>query len=494
MDTNALTELKWIRTNRGAMSPLEVFLSREKALNLEEAVVGYVYGAQYRFLMTIYALLAKDEPAVARSGGIFSEPTVEKVFAKLKPHGELFAEADPFLQIAQADILPEEGPFRGASKLPGKLLPEGQTSEDNQTNFWNLDAKSEYFSIEETALALVCYYFYGVGGNTWITGSKGKQDRPEAEANRPKNGSSALRYLDSIEIIPQGEGLLENLSLSTPEAFTRHNGEELLPHWADRRGLQTSVEDSLWRFSWSSNVAYCQFSEDRTQLVAVGRGGIPYSWKSKLPPSEGEDWPKSYHDSRQSKDPLYFYRQSNGEPKLWRSSLSTDPYYSVAQWHFEKLSEDLRVKLGASLGSQDMLYDFVFLEHATEGSSSSFNIRYSRVLRGWKDELLPEGPLDGLQSAANDVLAMRSKLLGMFTEKGNSNHLRYRRADVETAYWHETQALMEAMVHGDSSGAEIRPLIIAAAIRAFESVSSRRDLSRIQSHMNGLHALRNFRF
>lgn len=487
---NVLEDVKWISTTDGKMTPKEVFLSRDTALNLDEGVVGYIYGAQYRFLMTIHTLLAKEERRSV--GKLFSRETIDRIFDKLAPHANLFSETNPFLQVVQGDLDPFlEGELIIPIHLPGKLLPEGQTPDDNQAIFWSLKGINEHFPIPEAVLALVCYYFYGIGTNTKLSSAGGL---------KLNNGSSGLRYTESIEIIPQCKNLMESLAMSTPESFLNSESGELLPHWADRKGEIMSSQDPLWKFSWSSNTAYLTFSEDGRYLEAITRGGIPKSWTSHTPVAEGEKWSKTFHDYRGELDPLYFYREvsvkgSETEKKLWRFGLSSDPYYTVTQWHFEDLSIKLESKWTKNLMSPDELVDIVFLEHATEGPSQSFNIRHSKVTRGWREEIMPETRVDALPGVAANVMSMYKRLSGLFIEKmGTCQHLFPRKRDVEDFYWEECQSIIEDMIHEGISENEANPRIIEAAVRAFESVSSRRDSVNIKSHMLGLAIIRSFKF
>lgn len=486
---NVLRDVQWIKTNQGLMSPIDVFLSRDQFLNLDEEVPGYVYGAQYRFLMTIYALLAKEEFSTAKNGGVFHPNTVEKVFSILDPHADLFSPEDPFLQVTPDDITPElEGEIKEPDQLPGKMLPQGQTPDSNQVGFWNIGADGASFEINKAVLALVSYYFYGTGTNTELTTKR---------YSRLTNGSSALQYLISIEILPQGEGLLESLSMSVPKSFATIYAKDLLPHWASRRDGVNRMNDPLWRFSWSGNIIYCKFNEDKSELLLIKRGTIPIAWTDGPPPLEGEKWAQTYHKLRQVEDPLYFHRIVDDEPKLWRAPISSDPYFAIAQWHFEQLSEKIKNKLTKSAAESDeKLLDLVMLEHATEGASSSFNIRHSKLVRGWKDELIPpEGlsNLQTLQTVASNVLAMKRRLTGLFSEKGTCSHLNPRRDDVENEYWGRVQSVLEDMVHKDLKLEEANARIKKAAVEAYENVSSIRDISNIKAHMVGLQLLQSYK-
>lgn len=479
---NILRDAQWIKTNAGSMSPLEVFLSRDPLLNLDEEVPGYVYGAQYRFLMTIYALLAKEDLRTAENGSLFQLGTIEKVISILDPYADLFSPDNPFLQVVPEDISTEiEGGIRKPDQMPGKILPEGQTPDSNQVKFWDIGADESSFNINKAILALVSYYFYGTGTNTGLT---------QKYYTQLTNGSSALQYLTSVEIIPQGEGLLESLSMSVPKSFIENYSFDLLPHWASRRDGEVRMNDPLWRFSWSGNTVYCHFNEEKEELLLVKRGAIPVSWTAAPPPLEGEKWAKTYHSLRQIEDPLYLYRIVDESPKLWRASVTSDPYFAVAQWHFEQLSENIKSKLIKSVAaSDDKLLDLVMLEHSTEGASSSFNIRYSKVVRGWKDELIPPEGLNNLQTVASNVLAMKRRLTGLFSEKGTCSHLNPRRDDVENEYWGRVQSVLEDMVHKDLELKEANTRIKKAAIEAYEAISSIRDISNIKAHMVGLQIL-----
>lgn len=475
-----ILETSWMKTEQGLKSPRDVL---QDNIKLSQEVPGYVYGAQFRFLLTIVPLIVKassEDDEYDYELTEFDTDAIDHVFRILEPHSNLLCENQPFLQVLPHHVDPNlEGVLVEPRTSPSKLLPEGQSADDRQTKFWNFNKVSDSLSIPETILALVCFYFYGPGTNTNLV--KGKL--------RLSNGSSALRYLNSIEIIPAGETLIESLLMSMPRDFLDSKSGKLLPHWADRECVVMDPLDPLWKFSWSSNTVYCKFSENFDSLIGITRGCAPLIWSKAVPlAGPDKDWAKTYHDSRQIDDPLYFYfGTSDGEVKMWRGNISTDPYYTVAQWHYESLSTRLKGKLATHyLDYNDYLMDMVFLEHSTEGSAQSFNIRYSRTSNGWKDELIPQGQNPKLLGSAQKVMIMKGKLTGMFTEKGTCKHIAARKPDVENYYWNECQSIILDILHSKMNISEVENRLTEAAIKAFERVSSNRDTVHFEAHVRGL--------
>lgn len=492
---DVLTEVKWLKTTQGAMTVREALTTPGVELSME--VPGFVYGAQFRFLLTVAALL------VRRGGVAFTDAAVGKVCEELAPASDVFSPTNPFLQVSLGELLKlslgEEAESFSLTDDEGKsdeeliaelrekaglnrstdvskLYPHNLGPDDSPSLFWNLTPLSSRLSLEEAVLALVVFYFYGPGTNTYLL-----------SGNRLKltNGSSALHYQESLEIIPQGSDLRESLLLSLPNSFVQGEG---LPHWADRACTFSTVLDPLWSFSWAANTVHCHW--EGTELVGVVRGGVPPLWSHFMALAPGEkEWPKAYHDLRKTSDPLYLYKPNlKGELKLKTYSLSTDPYFTIAQWHAEQLTQELLAKWQKNVLDGSLLQNLVFLEHSTEGASSSFAIKYSKVVKGFRDELFPQNAvaMNLISDRYSEVLKMRGKLRGLFTEKGTCSHLANRQRDVENHFWGEMQDFTHSLIHEKLTDEEVEEEIVRRAVKAFEKTSSFRNTLHLKEHYAAL--------
>ena len=491
---NVLTEVAWVKTNLGNRTVRDVFLNVEN-LELDQNVSGFIYGAQMRFFLTIAPIIFRE--ACGRIEGVTPE-VVDKVLFSLKDHANLFDDVRPFLQITDDDAKPFK--IREAKTESSKLFPSADGPSEAQATFWDFDSPKETLSTEEAVLALLCYYFYGPGTNTKLYEGK------EEKSSKLTNGSSALQYKNSVEIIPLGENLFTTIFMNTPKDFTKLDGDgELLPHWADREGFSFYKEDSevvipsLWRFSWSANTVYLDWNDDKT-LSFVTRGGAPDKWRKMIPPAEKETFHgKTFHDFRQEQDPFYFYKKVEEKGvlinKLHRFSLSSEPYLTVAQWHAQQISTRLRDKWKRTLIRADNPTNVIFLEHRTEGTAQSFAIRYSNVVAGFRDELFPdEQQQQSISEQSEDLLRMRARVRGFFTQNGTMKHIANRQEDMENAYWGEIQGLLPIMLEGQVSSVEMRKMIVQSAAVAFEKVSSSKNTVHIKAHLSALRMIRGMKW
>lgn len=470
---NVLEDVAWIKTETGLKTPRECF--EDPLVQLRKDVFGYEYGAQFRFLMTIFPLLVSHEPQRS-SKGRFSQETIDFVFETLEPFADVHGDRNGFLQISEVDL--PSVVFAGANPA-SKLIPHTQAPDDKQSSFWDFSRVAQRFALEEAVMALVSYYFYGPGTNTALL---------KGGLYKLSNGSSALQYTgdgpSAAEIIPQGESLLDSLRLNTPKSWITP-GEVQLPHWAERKSNASNIHRSSWKFSWSANTVKLHWDEEGF-LTQVTRGGIPKEWSEHIPKKDEKDFGKAYHGDRQVLDPLYPYRTNkDGEVKLERIAIGSDPVYSIIQWHSNGVEKYLTEKWSEHLLSKEALENLVFLEHKTGGTAQSFSLRHSKVIVGYKDEFFPGDPLVQAQlfQRFDDVLTMRKRLMGMFTENGTMKHLAFRREAVEVALWNELQELTLRVLKEPLAEEEWRKGLTKSALAAFELISSNRNTIYIKQHL-----------
>lgn len=466
---NVLTDVPWILSSKGNLTVRDA-LVQSSTLELDTNVPGIVYGAQLRFLMTLTPLIYERS---GRSREPFTEEAVDNALATVAPKAELFDANDAFLQF----------PFtqwnnKGLTD-PAKLVPGAI---DNQAEFWGDAGMIDGTSLEENVRSLVVAYFYMPGVPTKINDLK------------LTNGSSALRYQESIEIVPLGRNLAETLLMVTPKEFLRGS---VIPYWARRQdgGVDASVwsDNPLWGFSWWQNAIVCQWEKDENGdptgvLQGIVRGGQPRDWWSSYPNKiEYESgYAKLFHDLRSANDPLYHYRLDvkSGEKKMVRFSMRSDPYGAIARWHAENVSVELENKWSNNIRySPSRLTNLLFLEHATEGASNAFSIRFSKVIVGYRDELLPENPPQDLDLLYGKVLEKRRAFLGMFTENGTMKHIDSRRADAEDAFWDEFRDFMPRLLSENIGEKELLKALKDSSIRALNRVSSRRNTPTLEAHL-----------
>lgn len=469
---NVLTDVPWIFTDQGPLTVRET-LVRATEIQLDTNVPGFVYGAQLRFLMTLVPLIYTKSGMSRRP---FIEEVIDEVIQGLSAKSQLFDEEDAFLQF----------PFKqwnGAGlTAPVKLAPGAI---ENQAEFWGGTGTIDGLSLEENVRSLVVAYFYMPGVPTKINDLK------------LTNGSSALRYQESIEIVPLGESLADTLLMITPKSFLKGS---VIPYWARRQdgGRDSSVwsDDPLWGFSWWQNSLVCQWERDENGnptgvLEGIVRGGQPRDWWSTYPDKIEYDkgYGKLFHDLRSANDPLYHYRLDvkSGEKKMVRFSMRSDPYGAIARWHAEHVSNELANKWANNIRySPSRLQNLLFLEHATEGASNSFSIRFSKVIVGYRDELLPANPPKDLDLLFGRVLEARRGFLGMFTDNGTMSHIKSRRADAEDAFWDEFRDFMSVLVSRSVTEKELLQELKSSAIRALDRVSSRKNTATLQAHLKAI--------
>lgn len=492
---NILTDIPWFLTTDGEKTVEEV-LKNLRTVTLDTEVPGYIYGTQFRFLMTIFPLIVMEAMKEGLKADKYTETHVDSVLAKLSPYSHLLDAQNPFLQIPES-LVTDRSDAIAVNKRPWKLMP-AQPSESQQV-FWNLEEKPKsLLETQEAVRLLVSCYFYRPGGNGGVSGRK------------PENGASALRYVDSaktppaVEIIPSSDTLLKTLLMVTPTEWVLPRNEHTLPHWADLEGATLYNPDrgnpsNLWLFSWTSNVAYC-FWDSNMQLTKVGIGGVPESWKpghlfTPLPGVPLKEAWKTVNNFRKQKDPLYFYsldnHPKNPELKLKYMSLSSEPYYHIARWNSEHLSGELANKWALNLdGDLDNLENLILLEHSTGGTAQSFTIRHSKVVVGWKDELLPDPENTKVDEIYKSVLNVRKKLIGMFSDKGTMKHLASRQKEVERVFWGEMLEVVQRITDGEIAVSVAQKYTKEAAIKALNTVSSRRNTLNLKQHLKAENSLK----
>lgn len=488
---NVLRDIPWIKTNLGLLT-VEEALKRSREVHLEVEVPGYEYGAQFRFLMTIFPLLLEE----AGSHQTIRNEQIDAVLDRLEPAVHLFDENDPFLQLPLR-LATDPDALRSVSsqvqKDPKKILPAEPGEE--QTRFWNFEKSlTSDHGVDQSAavLLLVCSYFYKSGGNSALDGRS------------PKNGVAGLRYVDAaktppaVEIIPLGSNLFETLAMATPRDFRGP-----LPHWADREGKSLGVNDRLWLSSWSTNAIFCVWEDTDGEapiLRSVGSGGVPSAWSPRqyFNPDQKDQW-KEITSTRDVEDPLYFYVEDprSETKKLRYMNLGSEPFYFIARWNAERCSTLLSTKWSKNVDyDEERLENILFIEHATGGTAQSFTIRHSRVIVGWKDELLPDpSRVDALAGIYEDILMVRSKLTGLFTEKGTLKHLvaggrSSVQKNVEMAFWNEMAETVHLLSHGELPKGEVKKIAKLAALRALNYGSSNRDTVHIEEHLKAERILR----
>lgn len=497
---NILRDIPWLKTTQGPVT-VEYAFKNWKHLMLEENVPAFHYGAQFRFLMTIVPLLFAEAGSTK-----IKEEHIDRVLDRLDSKAHLLDEHDPFLQLPKRLAVTPDALASGNAHVdkPVSKLLAAQPSIESM-DFWNLENSinsEDGLDLAESTLLIVSAYFYTPGGNTSMDG------------RAPKNGASALRYTDAaktppaVEIIPLKNDLYGTLMQSTPKSL-----KGSMPHWADREGLSVKdldsnsigKEDSLWLFSWSSNTYFCVWEkseEDTIKLKSVGQGMVPSAWLPRPYFVAGlkDQW-KEVSGRRATQDPLYFYRNNkDGEKKLRYMNLGSNPFYYIARWNADRCSVDLHDKWMENLDyDESEVENILFLEHATGGTAQSFTIRHSLIVKGWKDEMLPDpSRIEELSGIYESILNVRGKLTGLFTENGTLKHLvpggkSGVRNTVESYFWNEMATFVEDLSSNKTKRSEAKNFAKTAALKALASQLPKRDTINIEAQIRAEHIIRSIK-
>ncbi len=363
MRCNTFRELPLIKTSAGTLSIEEVLKrSGEKDLWLDQAIDGFEFGASWRLLSAITAVCLQIDPSLVKESSLpFS--VIDKALATLSEAEDLFGGNYPFFQQPQV-------PSQKADKPAWKLSPTAPS--DKSQTYWDLDKfKPETMSLSEAAMALIIFATYSFTGNSKYNGAK------------CLNGSPGIRYLGAgntaTEVFIQSDTLYKSLLRSIPKTWIQPGG---LPAWADRTGKKSTLPDGsmhpLWRATWSSNTAACEWSE--SELLGVGTGGIPKTWFATEMGSTNQTQ-KAWWDQRNTEDPFYFYRPNEkGELKAQRLDLSKDLTELAVEWAKEQLTGNLQDWAANRVITPDFRHDsLIFVRHQISGNASSAIIRESVV-------------------------------------------------------------------------------------------------------------------
>lgn len=495
---NVLTQIPWLITEEGTVT---VERALKERLPLKQDVPGYVYGAQLRFLMTVFPLLVREAGGWERIDG----SVIDAVLSRLAPQANLFDPVNPFLQ------LPERFGDRKTRREPGVLHP--LKTRWAPRGFWNYESYVEgRLSLSESVLALVISYFYQPGGNMDVNGGKGDASSKYTKLN---NGSSALRWrgeravYPATEVVPIGTDLLHTLALSTPKDFLE--GETLIPHWADREGLTVShgVPSSLWRFSWSGNVIACQWSQDSSQkwmLQKVGIGGCPDDYVRSLG-FFGKNWFKDkdtpgqrFHKARCESDPLYLYvTNKKGESTLPNFKISTSGPEAIIRWYNEGCVQKLKTKLQNHLASKTA--GLLFLSHNTGGNAQTYYIENSACIPGKQEQWLP-GNIDPeeLDSYSGIVIKMHDTLINFFQKptknqkpydmRGVLNYAIARQRDAETMYWNDCVDVVNRILSTeDTDSKEIVTIVKRSAEKAINWICPDADSAHVKQKIAAINEI-----
>lgn len=471
MGVNALTDVSWVATTEGYLSPREALLHASEISGLDLSLPGYTVSATLRTLLPLLALTAR-ELGVHRVGlSPLSADAVDSSLGAVAAGSDLHDTHQPFMQrppvldngTSETTLAPGNQPVR-------KLDP---TVPPNQAlDFWHLSAPSaERLPLEVAVPALVVFNYFSMAGNNSYAGEKCAWGAPGIRFPGKDRSATEVCWL--------GGSLLETLAMNTPRSWVEGLG---LPAWADRTCQQSRDgvgEHPLWRATWSSNAAAGLWEGE--ELVAVRVGGIPQDW---YVPSQGQtkESRKAWWDARDTEDPLYLYAtDKNGQLKAQRVDIGRDATELAVQWNADGNPRRVREKLADRLLEHVEDSRILFFRHRVEGTATSASIRAS--------EALPEDPSRWAPSLdAADALQVHAQLVNQlhwhvtkpfrrmsaadkkFAAAGGApaviESLAARRPDASTYFWRAMAPVFDGLVDAAAAGRDPDDAIWALASRA----------------------------
>lgn len=476
MKSNVFKDFPFVKTNKGPMTVEEFFhSSHEESLHLDLSIPGYEYGAIWRLLASLTAVIVQRDPSLLERGENGSELRLDPEFISqiLDDLGSKISLTEGKNLFFQRPLLEGENPkdtarYVGPGKDPAWKLSPTAPSEKSQI-YWNLEKlKPESLEAVDAIVALMVFSMYSFTGNSKYDGAK------------CLNGSPGIRFLGggntATEFIIESKTPLLSLLKSTPLEWCEPGG---LPAWLDRTGAESRKPNGemhpLWRATWSSNTAACCW--DGETLIGVGIGGIPPEWYALEMGSKPEAR-KEWWDQRNTEDPFYFYQPDKGGAlKAKRLDLSRDLTELAVEW----VAEDLSTALAERVRGRALRVDFkkedslLFIRHQIGGNASSAMIRESVVSQARKQQWVfdPTGALQKqVRGKADFILSLRNIVLSPFRRENKSDRDRGRRVldnlaserpKMNETFWREIAPIYEEFilyfteqVSGDETRKEVR--------------------------------------
>lgn len=463
MQKNVLTEIPLIQTDTQRISVRDFLLGAHTSeLKLDKSVSGFEFGAQWRLLTSIVAVILQKDINFQKKTKIrvkellhtgLPADLVDKGLSQLEPATNLFDKEFPFFQ--RPVLPPRNAKDRtrvvSADNKPVWKISPTSPSEPSQA-YWDLSKhKPDTLELSDAIRALLIFSMYSFAGNAKYDGAK------------CLNGSPGIRFLGAgntaTEIIVDSTTPLESIFKSIPISWTIPDG---LPAWADRTAKKSRLKDGslhpLWRATWHSNTVACAW--DDTQLVGVCPGGIPDNWFMPTEMGTSNDSRKEWWDRRNQEDPFYFYQaDSTGTLKAQRIDLSKDLTELAVQWAHDGLTENLDSALRGRILSPDFIDDSIlFLRHQIGGNASSPMIRESVITSASKSTWRFDGSEELLLAIRNEagfILKLRNIICSPFRRSSNQDSengypvlddLADLRPAVNDAYWRSIEPIYQQLI------------------------------------------------
>jgi hypothetical protein len=261
---NALTDIAWIDSTDGPLTPREALVRAHEiaggVAGFDPLLSGVRIGAQFRFLMGLTALVVREQ---GEAGDRFSPDAVDAVLARLFAVSDPFDADRPFLQQwrtgAEKDL---EVSFKAPTAL--NLAVESASAQ----SFWSIG--QEKWVLAKALHSLLEFGTYAPASNNRIHGRSCWNSSP-GRGWVPGN-------LPSTELVWTKDTMFEALLLNTPKTWAAGTG---LPFWADRTGANASGADGLhpmWTATWTGNIVIGEWAvaaedPELTELTGVAVGG-----------------------------------------------------------------------------------------------------------------------------------------------------------------------------------------------------------------------------
>lgn len=447
MQRCALREIPWIPIKGPGMRAPEYItvedaLTRGTALNdkptLETSWVltgaGFEAGTVFRFLASIVAVAERYRDETIPRPKIDAQ-AIEKTLDTLAPYCDPYSKERPFMQ---------------RKELPGERLEDIPDKDNRVKNlstavpssgnlvFWQYRRFPETLSPSQAALTLVAYHYYSAVGNA-------KYDDIKLLSGAPAIHSPSAG-LACTEIIACTDSLYETLLINIPSSWVTEGG---LPAWADRYTEHSDPDAALWKQTWSSNTAVCNWDNNGYMIRAKGCG-IPREWLTAAQGSD-DDSIKRWYPYRNLDDPFYLFMEKKQKDKKSfpfapvRLALGADATELAVNW----IANGHAASLNARLSSPERLLRrrpkyFAFLRHLVAGSSTTLVTRGSDILVDKPDLWAPDkASLIKLKGYASIFVQLQNSLRRSVST--NLPGLPNLSSRASTAFWRESSILFERL-------------------------------------------------
>ena len=456
MTTNALTEVAWIPTKYGFMTPQQA-LSTQKGGDTPSLIrpsdiqcdSAMDFMATIRFLAAVMAVARRFW---TKSKKQYDEDAIKQAIELLAPYCSLRDSEHPFMQ---QPVTPDQ---IASTKFDPPTKLDVSTPSSKARDFWHLMLDDEAaLPPAKATLNLVKYHYYSVAGNNKFNGLKCEMGAPGIRFLGANNTATEMMWFPNFDEPAAGKqgtakekyewthSLVYTLLMNIPHSWVEGDA---LPAWAHRVPSRTEANHPLWRATWSSNTVAAHWDDDNN-LVGVKVGGVPPSW---FAPEHGttKETRKAWWDERNTEDPFYLYIDRGTGLKAQRLEFGHTVTELAVQWNANRAPSVLRDRGYLERVIRPSDPSICFARHLVAGTGSSPVIRASEIFIPHVASWLPSDDYDEAMASTAEVIqeyrnALRGTMHSLEALKEHKEHATSR-------FWMELTPYFEA--YAEDPGAD----------------------------------------